>query len=162
MSYCTLTSDCLNHVYNQWVDYYNARLNALKYIVKAKKDDWYDEGNSDLRYGRYNADSVQRWYDNNCREADEWFDKCLRGLKDEDNQFEFFFKQMQNDYYTEDDYDYVIIYDFSKKERRREYLGQGKRSVTVRFVNTSHWYEWKPYRRDLSFDAGKPYFTPWR
>lgn len=159
MAYWTLTTDCLVLLRENWIKYYNERLDALDYLCKTSEQDYRNEGNDDLRYERYNARSVQEWYDDKVEKLYTWAKESIRELEEENRKFERLFKQACEDFYTSNDYGYIIIYDFYKFERRREIdptVEKGK--FRVRFSGQTHWYSSCGRRRDLEFKTGKPYF----
>ena len=159
MAYWTLTTDCLVKLKENWIKYYNERLDALEYLYKTSEQDYRNEGNDDLRYERYNARSIHEWYAKKIRQLDEWVDKSIEDLKRENEKFERLFDQACSDYYTSSDYGYIIIYDFYRFERRRELDSTLDSShFRVRFSGQTHWYSSCGRGRDLEFVTGKPSF----
>ena len=160
MAYWTLTNDCLILLRDNWIKYYNERLDALSFLVRASEQDYRKEGQDDLRFERYNARSVQEWYDNKVNQLEEWFNKSVEDLKNENAKFERLFEQACNDYYDSNDYGYRIVYDFYRFERRKEYDSSIEpRTFRVKFSGQTHWYKSCGRRKDLEFKTGKPYFT---
>ena len=93
MAYWTLTEDCLVTLKRNWIKYYNDRLDALKELYEHSERQYRNEGNDDIRYGRYSTSSVHDWYDGKIRKLDEWIDNSIAELKNEDAKFDKLWKQ---------------------------------------------------------------------
>lgn len=159
MAYWTLTEDCLVTLKRNWIKYYNDRLDALKELYEHSERQYRNEGNDDIRYGRYSTSSVHDWYDGKIRKLDEWIDNSIADLKNEDAKFDKLWKQACSDYYDSRDYGYVVIYDFYRFEKRWERDSTlDSTHFRVRFTGQTHWYSSCNRRRDLEFVTGKPYF----
>lgn len=159
MAYWTLTNECLIKLKENWITYCNQRIDALNFLRSAAEQDYRSEGNEDLRYERYNARSVQEWYDDKVRKLDDWVEEMYQNIKAETQKFERLWTQACQDYYTASDYGYRIIYDFYRFERRREYDPEiGANHFRVKFSGQTHWYKHSGRRRDTEFITGKPFF----
>ena len=157
MGYWTLKQDYLLYVSREWKNYYNERIRALNYLYDHGERSYRNEGNDDLYYERYNAPSVQRWYDDKIRDLNRWYDDAIQELKAEDRRFQELFKQMCNDYYTSNDFHYKITYNYYKFTRVREYNPDGdSQHFRVKVTGQTHWYSCRGERRDMEFSTGTP------
>ena len=157
MSYWILTEECLLECKRKWIEYYNARIDALEYLSKRSEEDYRDEGNDDIRYGRYNTRSVHEWYNGKINDLEKWVKTSISELEEENRKFEILWKQACNYSYDSRDFGYRIIYDFYRFEKRREYdsaITPGH--FRVKFSGQTHWYTSKGRRKDLEFVPGKP------
>lgn len=159
MAYWTLTKDCLFRLKDNWNRFYNERLEAINYLAKCSEEDYRYEGNNDIRYGRYSTRSVHEWYDDKIYQLKQWVNECIATLEEEDRKFNRLWDQAWNDYYDSRDYHYVVIYDFYRFEKRKEYAPDLDSShFRVRFSGKTHWYKHRDRRRDLEFFTSTPEF----
>ena len=160
MGYWKLTTDCLYLLKKNWNTYYYDRVDALKYLLTRAEEDYRSEANSDLIHGRYTARSIQEWYDDKVYKAKKWAEECMDSLNDNDKQFEKLWNEACEDYYDSSDYGYIIIYDFYRFEKRREYNATlaAEKKFRVRFSGQTHWYKLSGRRKDLEFNVPTPEF----
>ena len=160
MGYWKLTTDCLYLLKKNWNTYYYDRVDALKFLLTRAEEDYRSEANSDLIHGRYTARSIQEWYDEKVYKAKKWAEDCMDSLNDNDKQFEKLWNEACEDYYDSSDYGYIIIYDFYKFEKRREYNATlaAEKKFRVHFSGQTHWYKLSGRRKDLEFNVPTPEF----
>ena len=159
MGYWTLTKDCLYQLRNNWINYFHDRVDAIKYLCDNAAEDYRNEGNEDIRLGRYNTRSVHELYNDKLRQDAKWEEECLDKLKEENTRFHELWNEAESDVFTKDDYGYIIIYDFYRFEKRREVCTDlDCKTFRVRFSGQTHWYKLAGRRKDLEFKTGKPEF----
>ena len=143
-----------------WNTYYYDRVDALKSLLTSAEEDYRSEANSDLRNERYTARSIHEWYDEKVYKAKKWAEECMDTLNEADRKFEKLWNEACDDYYDSNDYGYIIIYDFYKFEKRREYNSElaSNNKFRVRFSGQTHWYKLSGRRKDLEFNVPTPEF----
>ena len=161
MDHCRLTKECLQAVANALDKYITDCYNAVSHIINRKEQDYRNEGNDDLRAGRYNAQSVQDWYDNKCRKLRNWSDECAENIQDTSKILSNLFEIMCNDEYSDLDLGYRFIYDFQTGKRTVEKKTDGKRTISVSIKDRHGWFRWEPYRVDVETDLPGASFTDW-
>ena len=159
MGYWKLNLDCLYTLKNNWTDYYYDRLQALKDLASYAEETYSKEANDDLRYERYEARSVQKWYDEKILDLKKWIDSSMKSLEEDNDKFLELWNRACEDTYDSNYYGYMIIYDFYRYERRVELCPDIKGdTLRVRFSGQTHWYSICNRRKDLEFKTGKPQF----
>lgn len=159
MEYWKLTTDCLYVLKSNWETYYYDRVDALEDLVLRAEEDYRNEGNDDLRADRYSHRSVQKWYDESVYKAKKWMEESIDELNEEHRKFLELWNQACSDHFDSSDYGYLIIYDFYRFEKRKEYCPDiNSNQFRVRFSGQTHWYSLSGRRKDLEFKTGKPEF----
>ena len=169
--YTQLTKEVIDKLWNNYVKYYNNRIDALTKVCQDALDGYYNsikDGGLLLTeeekqyYGDY--DPTDDWFRGKQRDIDYWQKDMISELEYERDRFKDFLEELRELKL----YDYQIgttcVVDFAKLEYEfiKNTDPNKMKSVYVRFLPTSHWYSWDgKYKRTVKYETVDPDFTPW-
>ena len=143
MSYRLINQKTLQWVYDEYVRFRNARIDIINYIRDKKLKEWKAEAESDIRTGRYNTPSVQRWYDGKIDEMNKWLNDCQRELNRCDREFDEMMAKIRAKKFTNYDLGTRTVFNFYTNEVIVE-KGATSDKYYVNFHGYNWSYSWKP------------------
>ena len=161
MKTCRFTDKVIEELYTNWINFYNARVDAINYIRGKKLEEWQSEAEEEAKRDRYPKDQIIEWYENKLVHMTEWMNRGKQELDKSEAKFESLYQKVKDAVFTEEDVGYLFIFDFYKSEVRK--IPSDKPNVvSVRFA-MYHWdYSYAPYKvEEIQFVAPKVKLTDW-
>lgn len=161
MKTCRLTNEVLEQLYANWINFYNARVDAINYLRGQKLKEINDEAQQEIKKGSLSKNDIVEWYDKKLLDITEWMNDAKRGLDKAEELFESIYQKLKEAVYTEEDLGYTYTYDFYKSEVRK--MKSDKDNIVVVRFSMYHWdYTFYPFKVEkIQFVAPKVKFTPW-
>ena len=156
-----LTQETLRETLSCWEEFLKKAGDAIDEIRRKTEKDLRDEGNSDIRSGKYTQSSVQKWYDNEMSKLNATIEKWISRYQEFNEKAMALIGAMKDDYFTSADSGYRIIYNFNDFSRKREKKTDGSTSTGVTIRARDYWYEYNGYRVSFKMPCPSVHFTAW-
>lgn len=130
MWYRMFNDQILQRIHSRFADFIDERELVIKRIYNQKVTEWENEGNEDIRKGRYTQQSVQKWFDNKVIKLKQWYKECADDILKDIELFNDFFEKVQNYTFSEPDLGTRVIFDFQYNKIYREPYSDPKKFTT--------------------------------
>lgn len=161
MKTCRIASEVIEQLHDNWISFYNKRVDAINYLRGLKLKEINETAQAEIKKGILSKNDVVDWYEKQLEKMREWMDDAKVGLDKAESLFESIYEKLKEKVFTEKDIGKLYIYDFYKSEVR---VNKGDKSnvISVKFM-MYHWdYNYYPFKVDnIQFIAPEVKFTDW-